>query len=249
MQLPPYSKNGANPHAGSVPRRTGSWQHMTPLGAVVRVETWLIPEVGTRWYVRGGLYLSPTGYNADSIDAASGFARPEDARAAADAWEAAKFGVVEPAPARTDVPALQTSVDESAASQGAAVLDASLRYRSRGETYQVEGWRQVETGLLSWTVRKGSGLYLKPPDVRGGSLRWELGMAGAVEFATPAEARSAVVDHIERDEAATAEARLREMADRVARGELFVRFQPADSTSDEVAVITRTYHQPGARTA
>jgi hypothetical protein len=39
------------------------------------------------------------------------------------------------------------------------------------------------------------------------------------------------------------------MAEQVARGELFVRFQPADSTSDEVAVITRTHHQPGARTS
>jgi hypothetical protein len=70
-----------------------------------------------------------------------------------------------------------------------------------------------------------------------------------VEFATPAEAQAAIVDHVERDEAAMAASRLREMAERVARGELFARFQPMDSTSDEVAVITKTHHQPGSRTS
>jgi hypothetical protein len=248
MQLPPYSRNGSNDRPPvppvPVPRSTGSFLHRTPGIVTVRIQTWLLPGVGARWYVLLGRYLSSTGYDAATIDAASGFTTPDAARAAADLQEASVSVVAPP-----DVPALEASMDEVAVSQGAVVLDASLRYRSRGETYQVEGWRHVETGLLSWTVRKGSGLYLKPPDARGGSPRWELGMAGAVEFSTPVEAREAIVGHVERDEAAVAATRLRDMADRVARGELFVRFQPTDSTSDEVAVITRTHHQPGARTS
>jgi hypothetical protein len=247
MQLPPYSRNGARDHPvpAPAPRSTGSFLHRTPGGVMVRIQTWLIPGVGNRWYVHlAGVYLSTTGYDAHAIDGAVGFANPEGARAAADLWES-KVAVLAP----REMPMLEAPVDEVEVSQGAVVLDASLRYRSRGEVYEIEGWRHVDTGLLSWTVRKGLGLYLKPPDARGGPMGWALGIAGAVEFATPAEAQAAITGHVERDEAAEAASRLRALADRVARGELFVRFQPADSTGDEVAIITKMHHQPGSRTS
>lgn len=259
MQLPPYSKNGAHPPVPpdepsrptvQAPRRSGSFLHKTSGGVTVRIETWALPGVGARWYVMvAGRYLSPSGYDVASIDHATGFGHPDAARRGADVWETCS--AVEPAPesASVDVPALEIPIEDVVPDRGAAVLDSSLRYRSRGETYEIEGWREVETALLTWVVRKGQGLYLKPPGSRGGSMEWGLGMAGAAEFANPAEAQAAIVLHVERDEAATAAARLREIADRVARGELFVRFQPADSAGDEVATITRSVHQPGARTA